>query len=72
MKRIPPDWSSVLKYLREYKLKVHCYAITWKLPSRGRLKINTDGTSHGNLGRSNRCVRSFTILLHTQPKGWKL
>lgn len=49
---VPTDWPSVIQYLTEYKPRLHHCVVKWKRPTRGRVKINTDGASHGNPGMS--------------------
>lgn len=49
---VPTDWSTVIQYLTEYKPRLHHCVVKWERPTKGRVKINTDGASHGNPGMS--------------------
>lgn len=50
--RVPKEWTEIVKLLREYKPKLHYYAVSWKRPHQGTIKCNTDGVSRGNPGES--------------------
>ncbi|XP_059290521.1 uncharacterized protein LOC132044056 [Lycium ferocissimum] len=58
-KYAPYKWSSVVEALNRYSQPIKVSIVIWKFPDRGWIKVNTDGASRGNPGRSSWgfCVR---------------
>lgn len=57
--KVPHKWNELLAMMENYTLKLKVCKVMWEFPSAGWLKINTDGASRGNPGRSfiRYCVR---------------
>jgi len=46
-------WKGMIRILSNYRPKLYYAKVIWDLPPTGRLKINTDGVSRGNLGEAH-------------------
>lgn len=59
MNSFPTARTEMIRILSTYIPKLYYAKITWALPPTGRLKVNTDGASRGNPGRSSYsfCLR---------------
>ncbi|XP_060190319.1 uncharacterized protein LOC132619425 [Lycium barbarum] len=55
----PYNWSVIVESLQRYSPKIRVTPVTWRTPDIGWIKVNTDGASRGNAGRSSWafCVR---------------
>ncbi|XP_060187285.1 uncharacterized protein LOC132616711 [Lycium barbarum] len=55
----PYNWSVIVEALQRYSPKIRVTPVTWRTPDIGWIKVNTDGASRGNSGRSSWafCVR---------------
>lgn len=53
------DWPDILKTLQNYRPRLHCYHVVWKVPEDRWIKYNTDGACRGNPGQSSYafCIR---------------
>ncbi|XP_059310637.1 uncharacterized protein LOC132061989 [Lycium ferocissimum] len=59
-KYAPYNWNSVVESLNRYSQPIKATTVVWRLPDKGWIKVNTDGASRGNPGRSSWgfCVRN--------------
>ncbi|XP_019248338.1 PREDICTED: uncharacterized protein LOC109227594 [Nicotiana attenuata] len=57
--RVPHRWHLLLSTLENYTSRLRFDKVTWEFPIEGWLKVNTDGASRGNPGRSSIgfCIR---------------
>ncbi|XP_075109005.1 uncharacterized protein LOC142180815 [Nicotiana tabacum] len=53
LKRVPHKWPDMLNMMESYFPKLMYSKVLWECPSPGWIKVNTDGTSRGNPGRSS-------------------
>lgn len=60
LQHVPHRWPDILVIVERYMPKLKISKVTWELPREGRIKINTDGASRGNPGRSSIgiCLRN--------------
>ncbi|XP_075104777.1 uncharacterized protein LOC142178886 [Nicotiana tabacum] len=58
--RVPFRWTDILRMMENYTPKLKFNKVLWELPMTGWTKINTDGASRGNPGRSSIgfCLRN--------------
>lgn len=49
---IPHKWHDLLKFLEHYMPKMKVDKVLWEFPKEGWNKVNSDGASRGNPGRS--------------------
>ncbi|XP_075080440.1 uncharacterized protein LOC142165948 [Nicotiana tabacum] len=58
--RVPFRWPDILRMMENYTPKLKFNKVLWELPMTGWTKINTDGASKGNPGRSSIgfCLRN--------------
>lgn len=56
---MPHKWHALLSMMENYIPRLKVDKVVWELPGEGCLKVNTDGASRGNPGRSaiGYCVR---------------
>ncbi|XP_019225233.1 PREDICTED: uncharacterized protein LOC109206828 [Nicotiana attenuata] len=50
--QVPHKWSNLLYMLEQYTPRLKYEKVLWELPMEGWIKVNTDGASRGNPGRS--------------------
>ncbi|XP_019242654.1 PREDICTED: uncharacterized protein LOC109222796 [Nicotiana attenuata] len=50
---IPHRWPEMIKMMEQYTPKLKYTKVLWELPDHGWIKVNTDGASKGNPGRSS-------------------
>ncbi|XP_075082707.1 uncharacterized protein LOC142166891 [Nicotiana tabacum] len=53
IQRVPHRWTDVLHMMENYTPKLKIVKVLWEFPMIGWIKINTDGASTGNPGRSS-------------------
>ncbi|XP_075100004.1 uncharacterized protein LOC142176387 [Nicotiana tabacum] len=53
IKNVPHKWPDLLKMLEHYTPSLKVTKVLWELPNPGWVKVNTDGVSRGNPGRSS-------------------
>ncbi|XP_070007342.1 uncharacterized protein [Nicotiana sylvestris] len=60
MDMVPHKWQDLLARMENFTPKLKVTKIIWEFPSAGWLKVNTDGASRGNPGRSSIgfCIRN--------------
>nr|XP_016509454.1 PREDICTED: uncharacterized protein LOC107826922 [Nicotiana tabacum] len=60
MDRVPHKWQNLLEVMENFTPKLKVTKVMWEFPSAGWLKVNTDGASRGNPGRSSIgfCIRN--------------
>nr|XP_016466901.1 PREDICTED: uncharacterized protein LOC107789578 [Nicotiana tabacum] len=60
MDMVPHKWQDLLAMMENFTPKLKVTKIMWEFPSAGWLKVNTDGASRGNPGRSSIgfCIRN--------------
>nr|XP_016459571.1 PREDICTED: uncharacterized protein LOC107783113 [Nicotiana tabacum] len=60
MEMVPHKWQDLLAMMENFTPKLKVTKVMWELPSAGWLKVNTDGASRGNPGRSSIgfCIRN--------------
>ncbi|XP_070010394.1 uncharacterized protein [Nicotiana sylvestris] len=60
MDRVPHKWQDLLAMMENFTPKLKVTKVMWEFPSAGWLKVNTDGASRGNPGRSSIgfCIRN--------------
>lgn len=60
LQHIPHRWPDLLNMLETYTPKLEVHKVIWEFPMEGWLKVNTDGASRGNPGRSSIgfCMRN--------------
>ncbi|XP_019245221.1 PREDICTED: uncharacterized protein LOC109225083 [Nicotiana attenuata] len=49
----PHKWPDLIRVLEQYTPQLQYTKVLWEMPSRGWIKVNTDGASRGNPGRSS-------------------
>ncbi|XP_070039454.1 uncharacterized protein [Nicotiana tomentosiformis] len=56
---VPHKWHELLAIMENYTPRLKVSKVIWELPGEGWIKVNTDGASRGNPGRSaiGYCVR---------------
>ncbi|XP_075099497.1 uncharacterized protein LOC142176265 [Nicotiana tabacum] len=57
---VPHKWQDLLVVMENFTPKLKVTKVMWEFPSAGWLKVNTDGASRGNPGRSSIgfCIRN--------------
>ncbi|XP_016465612.2 uncharacterized protein LOC107788446 [Nicotiana tabacum] len=57
---VPHKWKDLLSMMENFTPKLKVTKVMWEFPSAGWLKVNTDGASRGNPGRSSIsfCIRN--------------
>ncbi|XP_075097862.1 uncharacterized protein LOC142175181 [Nicotiana tabacum] len=57
--RVPHKWLDLLTMIEQYTPRLKYDKVLWEFPSRGWIKVNTDGACRGNPGRSSIgfCIR---------------
>lgn len=57
--KVPHKWQDLVTLMENYTSRLKYEKVIWKLPMVGWLKVNTDGASKGNPGRSSIgiCIR---------------
>nr|XP_016435601.1 PREDICTED: uncharacterized protein LOC107761829 [Nicotiana tabacum] len=57
--RVPQKWLDLLTMMEQYTPQLKYDKVLWEFPSRGWIKVNTDGACRGNPGRSSIgfCIR---------------
>nr|XP_016476429.1 PREDICTED: uncharacterized protein LOC107798017 [Nicotiana tabacum] len=57
--RVPQKWLDLLTMMVQYTPRLKYDKVLWEFPSRGWIKVNTDGECRGNPGRSSIgfCIR---------------
>ncbi|XP_070004753.1 uncharacterized protein [Nicotiana sylvestris] len=57
--RVPQKWLDILTMIEQYTPRLKYDKVLWEFPSRGWIKVNTDGACRGNPGRSSIgfCIR---------------
>ncbi|XP_070015854.1 uncharacterized protein [Nicotiana sylvestris] len=57
--RVPQKWLDLLTMMEQYTPRLKYDKVLWEFPSRGWIKVNTDGACRGNPGRSSIgfCIR---------------
>ncbi|XP_075092414.1 uncharacterized protein LOC142172648 [Nicotiana tabacum] len=60
MDMVPHKWQDLLAMMENFTPKLKVTKVMWEFPSAGWLKVNTDGASRGNPGRSSIgfCIRN--------------
>ncbi|XP_075098931.1 uncharacterized protein LOC142175826 [Nicotiana tabacum] len=60
MVMVPHKWQDLLAVMENFTPKLKVTKVMWEFPSAGWLKVNTDGASRGNPGRSSIgfCIRN--------------
>nr|XP_016492588.1 PREDICTED: uncharacterized protein LOC107812069 [Nicotiana tabacum] len=60
MDMVPHKWQDLLAMMENFTPKLKVTKVMWEFPSAGWLKVNTDGVSRGNPGRSSIgfCIRN--------------
>ncbi|XP_070005983.1 uncharacterized protein [Nicotiana sylvestris] len=60
MDMVPHKWQDLLTMMENFTPKLKVTKVMWEFPSAGWLKVNTDGASRGNPGRSSIgfCIRN--------------
>ncbi|XP_070029417.1 uncharacterized protein [Nicotiana sylvestris] len=60
MDMVPHKWQDLLAMMENFTPKLKVTKFMWEFPSAGWLKVNTDGASRGNPGRSSIgfCIRN--------------
>ncbi|XP_070008763.1 uncharacterized protein [Nicotiana sylvestris] len=60
MNMVPHKWQDLLAMMENFTPKLKVTKVMWEFPSAGWLKVNTDGASRGNPGRSSIgfCIRN--------------
>ncbi|XP_075077439.1 uncharacterized protein LOC142164147 [Nicotiana tabacum] len=60
MDMVPHKWKDLLVMMENFTPKLKVTKVMWEPPSTGWLKVNTDGASRGNPGRSSIgfCIRN--------------
>ncbi|XP_070017599.1 uncharacterized protein [Nicotiana sylvestris] len=60
MDMVPHKWQDLLAMMKNFTPKLKVTKVMWEFPSAGWLKVNTDGASRGNPGRSSIgfCIRN--------------
>nr|XP_009786710.1 PREDICTED: uncharacterized protein LOC104234773 [Nicotiana sylvestris] len=60
MDMVPHKWQDLLAIMENFTPKLKVTKVMWEFPSAGWLKVNTDGASRGNPGRSSIgfCIRN--------------
>ncbi|XP_075088439.1 uncharacterized protein LOC142170431 [Nicotiana tabacum] len=60
MDMVPHKWKDLLAMMENFTPKLKVTKVMWELPSAGWLKVNTEGASRGNPGRSSIgfCIRN--------------
>ncbi|XP_075108964.1 uncharacterized protein LOC142180789 [Nicotiana tabacum] len=60
MDMVPHKWQDLLAMMENFTPKLKVTKVMWEFPSAGWLKVNTDGASMGNPGRSSIgfCIRN--------------
>ncbi|XP_019252907.1 PREDICTED: uncharacterized protein LOC109231725 [Nicotiana attenuata] len=53
MQNVPNRWPDMLKMMEQYTPILKYSKVLWELPQQGWIKVNTDGASRGNPGRSS-------------------
>ncbi|XP_060181532.1 uncharacterized protein LOC132611140 [Lycium barbarum] len=70
IRRLPPDWPSIVEMLTQYKPRLHVHKVVWELPQHG-FKCNTDEAFQRNPGLSSYafCIRDDRgDLMYAQAK----
>ncbi|XP_070007310.1 uncharacterized protein [Nicotiana sylvestris] len=60
MDMVPLKWQNLLAMMENFTLKLKVTKVIWEFPSAGWIKVNTDGASRVNPGRSSIgfCIRN--------------
>ncbi|XP_075104007.1 uncharacterized protein LOC142178438 [Nicotiana tabacum] len=60
MDMVPHKWQDLLAMMENFTPKLKVTKVMWEFPSAGWLKVNTNGASRGNPGRSSIgfCIRN--------------
>nr|XP_009798917.1 PREDICTED: uncharacterized protein LOC104245059 [Nicotiana sylvestris] len=60
LSNIPHKWHDLLNMLENYTPRLSYEKVIWEMPREGWVKVNTDGASRGNPGRSSIgvCIRN--------------
>ncbi|XP_075080127.1 uncharacterized protein LOC142165483 [Nicotiana tabacum] len=60
MDMVPHKWQDLLAMMENFTLKLKVTKVIWEFPSAGWIKVNTDGASRVNPGRSSIgfCIRN--------------
>lgn len=53
MQNVPHKWPNLLALLEQYTPTLKITKVIWEYPTAGWIKLNTDGASSGNPGRSS-------------------
>nr|XP_009786618.1 PREDICTED: uncharacterized protein LOC104234707 [Nicotiana sylvestris] len=64
MDMVPHKWQDLLAMMENFTPKLKVTKFMWEFPSAGWLKVNTDGASRGNPGRSSIGATTMLMALH--------
>lgn len=53
LQNVPHKWPDLLQMLEHYTTSLKVIKVIWDLPTPRWMKVNTDGASRGNPGRSS-------------------
>uniref|UniRef100_A0A1U7VHC3 Uncharacterized protein LOC104213858 n=1 Tax=Nicotiana sylvestris TaxID=4096 RepID=A0A1U7VHC3_NICSY len=70
MDMLPHKWQDLLVMMENFTPKLKVTKVMWEFPSAGWLKVNTDGASRGNPGRSSiGAITSILSYAFRKPMG---